>query len=187
MKKKPMILTKHILLCGFMGAGKSTVGRLLGERLCLRFVDTDLLIVTKYQKSIAEIFSSLGEKKFREYEHGILSELLTAPPSVIAAGGGILSYEKNLALLPHALTICLMPDFDTIFQRIRGDESRPLLLHKNAEEVRALYEARKPIYLRCAEFTTKNSSSPDECVEEILAYLHAEPGLCKDPEKSKLI
>lgn len=171
MKNDPLFPQKHILLCGFMGAGKSTVGKLLGQRLSLRFVDTDTYIAKKHRESIPEIFASLGERKFREYEHEALRELLALPPSVIAAGGGILTYARNLELLPLTLTICLMPDFHTILKRIEGDESRPLLLYKRPEEIEALYEDRKPAYLQHAQFTVKNTSAPDQCAEEILVFL----------------
>lgn len=164
-------LRQSLVLCGFMGSGKTCIGKLLGKELETPFVDTDEYIRDTYKMSIHDIFLLKGESGFREYEHEALKRILQFPPYIIAAGGGLPLFKRNLSLLENLPIICLMPDFDTLYPRIQNDRSRPLILDKSYECIKALYESRRETYLRNADFITKNSSTPKDCVEEIIHYL----------------
>lgn len=139
----------RILLTGFMGAGKTTVGRLIAERLRLPFVDLDSEIETRTGLAVRELFSRHGEPEFRRVEREVLSELLARDPLVLATGGGTLVDPDNLALAQSAgLVVWLNPPFVEIARRVGplGKEDRPLF----PDEAAAfdLYRRRLPMYRR---------------------------------------
>jgi len=139
----------RVLLTGFMGAGKTTVGRLLAEKLHLPFVDLDSEIEARVGLSVRELFARHGEPEFRRVEREILTELLARDPLVLATGGGTLAEADNLALAKSAgLVIWLNPPFAVIARRIGplGKRDRPLF----PDEVAAfeLYRRRLPMYRR---------------------------------------
>lgn len=146
-------MLSNLVLIGFMGSGKSSVGRRLAEMTGHRFLDTDHRVSTRTGSSISSIFARHGEEYFRDLETEILEELLGVCGIVLATGGGIVLREKNRELLHRIGTVVwLDADPDTIFERVRRNTKRPLLRtedpRKTFDELR---EARLPIYEEAAD------------------------------------
>ena len=143
-------LPKNIVLIGFMGSGKSTVGRELHHRLGYPLVDMDHVIEQRAGKSIAEIFSVEGEDSFRAMETALLEELFdpAAPRRIISTGGGIVGCERNRNLL-HQLgyVVWLHAPAEVIFERTSKNRDRPLLHTEDpAGRIAELMEVRAPLY-----------------------------------------
>ena len=140
--------TRTIALVGLMGAGKSTVGRRLAEKLGRPFFDSDDEIEKAAGLSVADIFSIHGEAEFRRGEHRVLERLLAGPPHVLATGGGAYLKEETRAMMrQHAVTIWLNADLETLWKRVSRRGHRPLLRQANPRSVLSdLFETRKPIY-----------------------------------------
>lgn len=138
----------NIALVGFMGVGKSSVGRMLAGQLRFDFVDTDDLIEKRAGQSITTIFAQQGEAAFREMERQLVAEMQGWRRHVIATGGGLAANLENLASLKqHALVVCLWATPEAIFARVRHQSHRPLLRDADPlEKIRALLAARAPAY-----------------------------------------
>jgi 3-dehydroquinate synthase len=164
----------NIILTGFMGAGKTTVGRLLAERLGREFVDTDEIIVARDGRSIAAIFAKEGEARFREWEATLAGELAGRRGLVIATGGRLMLDPRNAALLGATGPVfCLSARAAEILSRLGGDDSlRPLLGGDSEARVRFLLEQRAAAYGRFRAVET-GGKSPDEVAGEIVASLAA--------------
>lgn len=157
------------VLVGFMGAGKTTVGRIVAERLGQPFVDSDVLIEQRLGCSIRDIFSTQGEDYFRELEHATVADLVRGPEGVIALGGGAVTYPRTRAVLRNARVVYLRVSYDEAISRIRGDEFRPLLGRPDLDQV---YERRLPIYEGVSAFTIDTDGRrPDVIALEVLAEL----------------
>ena len=115
------------VLVGFMGAGKTTVGRIIAERLGQPFVDSDVLIEQRLGREIRDIFATEGEAYFRELEHATVADLVRGPEAVIALGGGAVQDRRTRAVLRNARVIYLRVSYDEAMSRIQGDRFRPLL------------------------------------------------------------
>jgi shikimate kinase len=150
---------RNVVLIGFMGSGKSSVGRELAKRWGFHFLDTDSMIRHQCGKSIPEIFSSLGEVYFREQEFITLSKLLECHRSVIATGGGIVIQPRNLPLLGQlGITIWLKADQTTILERVSRNKNRPLLQTPDPEgTIAELLEERAPLYQSAADLIVNSS------------------------------
>jgi shikimate kinase len=138
----------NVALIGFMGSGKSTVGRLVAARLRYRFVDTDALIEARAGRPISKIFAEAGEAFFRELEKQVVAELTSYRRAVMATGGGLAANPEHLASLKeHALVVCLWASPETIWERVRRQSHRPLLQTPDPQaRIRELLEARQPYY-----------------------------------------
>jgi shikimate kinase len=148
----------HFALTGFMAAGKSTIGKLLARELELPFADTDTLIVARHGP-IEEIFARVGAETFRHYEFEALQEVLAGPRTVIALGGGSLTYEPTRALIAErAVRIFLDVPVESLVTRLRNSHTiRPVLgPHPTVARVRELLALREPIY-RQAELTVRGA------------------------------
>ena len=160
-----------IVLCGFMGCGKSTVGRLIADRLKMRFVDTDELIEQTEGRRIKDIFAVDGESGFRDIEHNICEKIAEADNCVIAVGGGALTFKRNVALFKNrAVIVFLDVPYDIILRRIGHDENRPLMNEKSER----LYNDRHPLYADAADIiiSVGNDLSCEQTAERIIkAYL----------------
>ncbi len=143
-----MRLKKTVVMIGMMGAGKTAVGTSLARLLGVPFLDSDEEIVKAANRSIAEIFARDGEGFFRARETEVLSRLLRATPCVLSTGGGAFMADTNRHLIHEAgVSVCLRADLELLWQRVRHKSTRPLLRTENPREtLRALYEARGPIY-----------------------------------------
>ena len=138
----------NIALIGFMGTGKSSVGRLVAEQLRFELVDTDELIEKRTGKTIIEIFQENGEPAFRDLEKQLVAELAARTGMVISTGGGLAANEANLkSLKKHALVVCLWASPEKIFQRVRRQTHRPLLQDSDPlAKIRTMLAAREPFY-----------------------------------------
>jgi len=148
-----MMQKKHIILIGFMGTGKSSVGKELAEVLNRVFIDTDLEIEKKAKMTISDFFEQKGEEAFRKLETEVLSEVLQHPsPSVIATGGGVVLSEKNRNLMTGQHVILLQASMQEVYQRIKNTFDRPLLKGEDLlEKIITIYDQRKKIYQQSAE------------------------------------
>ena len=161
-----------IVLTGFMGTGKSTVGRLLAERLGLDFVDTDELIVSRDGRTIAEIFREEGQAAFRAWERRVARELGQRDNLVIATGGRMMLDETNAAALErNGRVFCLTAAPETIIARLEGDVRRPLLnVPDPAAKIRELLEKRAAAYGRFPQIDTEGKTAA-QVAEEIIQCL----------------
>ncbi len=161
----------NLVLTGFMGTGKSTVGPLAAARLGMQFVDMDPLIEARAGLSVAEIFAAHGEAAFREMETALCHELAQAGGMVIATGGGALLNPVNRALLESTgLIVCLTCDVETIMARVGTATDRPLLgAEDRAGRVRSLLERRAPIYATLPARVDTTGLTPEEVTEKVVA------------------
>ena len=160
-----------LAIVGYMGSGKSTLGRLLARALCLEFVDLDRAVVKKAGKGIPEIFAEQGEKHFRDLEHKALREALRGrSPTVVACGGGVVVLPENRSLLRDVTTVFLREDTDVLYERTRGT-GRPLRATSREEFVRR-YAERLPFYREVADVEIEvGGRQPTEVAEEVLGWL----------------
>lgn len=166
-------MKQNIILIGFMGAGKTTVGAALAEKLQYRLVDTDAVIEEKEGRTIQSIFSEEGEEYFRNLETKALEELLQkgAEQTVLATGGGLPLRQCNGILLQKmGLVVFLKAEKETVLKRLEKDEKRPLLQGAGPEErVAELLEFRDPIYEYTAHIVIPtDGKAVDEITEEII-------------------
>lgn len=148
---------RNLILIGFMGTGKTTVGMRVAKSLGFRFVDTDRLIVRRTGKSIARIFEESGEDHFREIETEVLRDCARAEGQVVSTGGGIVTREENHALLREVgYTIWLRTSPEIIYERVRRNRARPLLQTADPlQTIRDLLARREALYEACADLTVK--------------------------------
>lgn len=153
----------NIILCGFMGCGKSSVGRraadLMGRKLC----DLDGYIEEKAGMTISEIFAKFGEAGFREREARAVREVAGTPGLVIASGGGTVLSESNVEAFhrERGLIVLLDAPLAALQERLKNDKKRPLLqVPDRAAVIRALYEKRIPLYRAAADATVDAGAPP---------------------------
>jgi shikimate kinase len=177
-----------VFLVGFMGTGKTAVGRVLSQRLGWRFEDLDAGIAARAGRSIAEIFRDLGEAHFREVEHAALSDVVeaarTGSPFVVALGGGAFAQEKNAGLLASDdfATVFLDTPLEELWARcsVPGEPERPL--RSDPERFRELFETRLPLYRRASLTVRTSGKTVEQVAEEVLRYLRLQEN---DADKEK--
>ena len=158
-----------VVLVGFMGAGKTTVGHIVAERLGLPFVDSDVLIEQRTGRDIRDIFRADGEAYFRELEHQTVAGLLRGPDAVIALGGGAAEDPRSRAVLRQARVVYLRVSYDEALARVNSDEFRPMLHRPGLEEV---YKRRVPVYEDLSALTVDTEGRRPEAVAlDVLAGL----------------
>ncbi len=164
---------KNIVLTGFMGAGKSTVGRRLVHLLKKKMVDTDDMIEREAGMKISEIFAKHGEDYFRELEEKIVAKASQMKNHVIVTGGGVVLREKNIQnLRKNGVIIYLHASPEVIYNRVKNQSHRPLLQVKDPlEEIRELLEFRAPFYAKNDHAIDTSDLTIEEVVAEVLTYL----------------
>ena len=166
--------SRSIVLVGMMGVGKSSIGRRLGVRLGVPFVDADAEIETAAGMSIADIFARHGEAYFRSGEARVIARLLEAGPQVLATGGGaIMNADTRAAIKTKGVSIWLNAEFDVLMRRINKRKSdRPMLQTADpAATLRQLLDERAPVYAQ-ADLTVQSREVPhDAIVSEIMKAL----------------
>jgi shikimate kinase len=158
-----------IVLVGMMASGKTSVGRLLAQRLDLPFIDTDHEIEAAAQMSVPEYFAKHGEADFRKGEQRVIARLLRDGPRVLATGGGaFMNAETREAIRSRGVSVWLKADAETIMRRARKRSNRPLLQNSDPEgTVKRLIEVRYPTYAE-ADVTVETK---DGTHDETLAYV----------------
>ncbi len=162
-----------------MGAGKTTVGRRLANRLGCAFVDADDEIVKAAGCSVQEIFETYGEQAFRDGERRVIARLLEAKPCVLATGGGaFMNGETRQAIVEHGRSIWLRADLDTLVGRTIGRTGRPLLKDRDPTDIlKGLMEQRYPVYAGADIIIDTGDGPPDDVVERIVETL----GMAREP------
>jgi shikimate kinase len=150
---------RNLVLVGFMGSGKSSVGREIARRWGFRFIDTDAAIRQKYGKSIPDIFASFGEPFFRDEENQTLHDLQKTDQAVIATGGGIVLQPRNHPLLRAlGVVVWLTASEEVIWERVSRNQNRPLLRTQNPRStISHLMATRYPLYDSLANITVETS------------------------------
>lgn len=164
---------KSIFLCGFMGCGKTTVGRLLAKRIGREFIDMDKYIEEKENMTISQIFEKHGEEYFRDIEHQVCVELSEKPNLIVATGGGALTYKRNVeAVRKNASVLFLSVPVEVISKRLENDTTRPLLQRADKEQaIRELYNKRLPLYTDAATIIVEASQNPKSVVNLIVTSM----------------
>lgn len=158
-----------IVLVGFMGAGKTTVGRLLASKLGLPFLDSDHVITERAGRPIPRIFAEDGEPAFRLLEHQVVAGLLAGDDAVLALGGGAASDPRTRALLAPVPVVYLRVGFAEAMSRVGGDKGRPMLARPG---VQSLHAEREALYASVATLTVDTDRRlPDEVALTVLAGL----------------
>jgi 3-dehydroquinate synthase/shikimate kinase/3-dehydroquinate synthase len=164
-----------IVIVGFMGAGKTTVGRMLADRLGLPFVDSDLVIEQRARRSVRQIFAEDGEPAFRDLEHEVVAGLLAGPDAVLALGGGAANRQDTRELLKAAHVVYLSVGFAESMLRVAGDTYRPLLTQPGVED---LYARRLATYDQVATLTVATDGRrPEAICQEVISRLVAVPAV----------
>lgn len=168
----------NVILCGMMGAGKTTIGIKIAERTGRRWYDTDGLIVDKYGK-ISDIFEYYGEPHFRKLETEIVQKLVENDNLVISTGGGlVLKNENNVLLKKNGKIVFLRASLATLAQRLHVDGTRPLL-QTSTENIRdrleRLLKERAPVYEHVADYIVDvDNKTPERIAEEIVALFQTD-------------
>lgn len=155
------MMNRNIVLFGFMGCGKSTVGAELSSNTGRKLVDTDKLIERQEGMSVSDIFARHGEPYFRDLEHRVCCELSGRQRLIISAGGGALTFQRNVEALRSGCELVLIDvSPEVIYERLKYDATRPLLqCEDKMEAIRQLYAKRDALYRAAADHTV-NGNQP---------------------------
>jgi shikimate kinase len=166
-------MTHNLILTGFMGTGKSTVGRLLAKHLNYTFLDLDALIVEKVGQSINTIFTNQGEDYFREVESSVLRDVLQQSSQVVSTGGGAVIRLGNRELMQKSgVVVNLTATPETILQRLHLDEDRPLLRNsKSLAQIQKLLMDRELFYAEADIRIDTDGKNVEDVVRDILNFL----------------
>jgi shikimate kinase len=173
-----------IFLVGMMGAGKTTIGRALAQRLRRPFVDTDRILVERTGVPIATIFEIEGEAGFRRRESAVLAEVAHEPGRVVATGGGIVLDPANRELMrAHGTVLYLRARVDSLWERLRHDTTRPLLATPQPrEKLAGLLDQRDPLYREAAHLIVDTGpQSAANLVNRIVAALETRQAASRAP------
>jgi shikimate kinase len=160
----------NLALIGFMGTGKTSVGRFVAELLDFQYLDTDEMIQAGTGRIISDIFKTDGEPAFRALEEKVVAELASRAKTVIATGGGLPKNPKNLtSLKTHALVVCLWASPEKIWERVKNQSHRPLLHDANPQaKIRELLVAREPFYKQADVLLNTELRSVREVAQQIV-------------------
>ena len=156
-----------IYLCGFMGCGKSHIGRMLAARLGMKLIDLDKYIVDAEKMSIPEIFDKFGEPHFRALEAKYIKEL--SGGYVVATGGGALLNDATAEFARESgISVYINTSFETCYARIKGDKNRPLVVKNTVEQLEELYNKRAPIYRKNSTYMVNGNTRDTIIANEIV-------------------
>lgn len=174
---------RSIALIGFMGTGKSTLGKALAQRLDLPLLDLDAVIVQEQQMEIKDIFARDGEERFRQMEHDVLCRYAAQPDTILSPGGGaVLRAENRAVLREHCWVVSLMARPEVILERVNQDSTvRPVLENREPgqsklQRIEQVLAQRLPFYQE-ADFVLDTSDKPvDALVDQVMAWLQEQAG-----------
>lgn len=184
----PIMAAKNIVIIGFMGVGKSTLGQMLAEKLHWNFIDLDEVIEEEFGCSIPEIFEIWGEQAFRDKERELATLLCSASSrhNVIALGGGAFAQD---VIREHCMAQCTVVLLDLSWEEWRSNrlpkvsDTRPLLQHRSIEGIEQLFHRRRQLYSHHYRFSI-DGMSPEAAVQKILADLMNQIPMCKSTGQS---
>lgn len=160
-----------IYLCGFMGCGKTTVGKTLAQIMGYDFIDIDSYIQFKYGMDIPQIFEEKGEDYFREIETQSLIEI-NGENKIISTGGGALTFKNNADITNKKGTVVyIQTTFKECYSRIKNDKSRPIASTKNYSQLAELYKEREPLYIASSKYIVSGNDSVNNIVNKIISIL----------------
>lgn len=165
---------KNIFLIGFMGAGKTTVGQVLAEKIGYRCVDPDQVLEENAGSTISTIFSEYGEDYFRELESKTLESISEGEKQVIATGGGVVIRDRNWDIMKEAgLTVYLKAPIEVLYERIKDSTHRPLLQVENPlERARELLDKREHLYQKADLIIDTEELSVTGVADELIKILN---------------
>lgn len=156
----------NIVLCGFMGSGKTVVGRELAKIMGVKFVDTDELIEKEQGVAIKAIFATHGEDYFRDLEYEMCKKVAQMKGAVVSTGGGAMTFARNVeAIKQGSKVVFLDASFDVICDRIGNSTTRPLF--QDREKAKRLYDERKDKYLAAADYVVNGDMGARKTALEI--------------------
>lgn len=159
-------MNSTVYLCGFMGCGKSHIGRMLSTQMNREFIDLDKYIVTMEKLSIPEIFDKFGEPHFRKLEAKYIREL--SGGKIVATGGGALINDETAKFARESgISVYINTSFEICYRRIKGDANRPLVMNNTPKQLEELYNKRAEIYRRNATYMVNGSTRDTIIAEEI--------------------
>lgn len=162
-------MSKNIVLCGFMGSGKSVTGKLLAEKLGFEFVDMDEFIESQTGISVNDIFKTQGESAFRKMETDAALQLGKKTSLVISSGGGTVLNPQNVNYLKaNGILFLLDVTAYTVKSRLKNDASRPLLAKDKENAIETLLNSRKSAYINAADYIIDSNGSKFSAAEEII-------------------
>ena len=166
-------LSANIVLVGFMGTGKSTVGRVIAQKLGFHFIDTDDVIEQTSKAKISDIFAEHGEDYFRDLESQAVKSVVLMKNQVVATGGGVVLRSSNIDLLRTGGPIfCLNATPKAIWDRVRSSRSRPLLRGPEPlKKIETLLDKRAPYYALADHQIETTGVSVDRVADEIISYI----------------
>lgn len=172
-KSKSKKRGSNIILVGFMGTGKTVVGKALARRLGFNYIDTDDIIEEMAGKTIPEIFAEDGEPHFREIEKRAISSLADYEKYVVACGGGAVIFDENIQQMKNAgIVICLSARPEVIYERVKDDTYRPLLqVPDPLQRIKELLAQRQSQYNKADIMIDTSELSVEEVVDSIIAEL----------------
>lgn len=166
----------NIILIGFMGVGKSTIGSKIAEKLSYKFIDSDHKIEEKSGMSIPDIFHIYGEKYFRRLEFEVIKDIVNMSDIVLATGGGaVMNNQLFDILLSKGTVIHLDASLSTLYDRLEDSNNRPMLDHSNRKKrIDELYWLRRPVYMKAHHTINTDGKKIEEIVDEIVEIIGKE-------------
>lgn len=156
----------NIALCGFMGCGKTCIGKELSKLTGMRLADTDELIEKEQNKTISQIFAESGEEHFRDLEFEMCKKAAEMKNTIISTGGGAMTFERNAKAIKKGATVVFLDaSFDAICQRVGDASTRPLF--KNKENAKKLYDERKQKYIAAADIIINGDLPPAKIASDL--------------------
>lgn len=167
-------MKKHIVLIGFMGAGKTTLGKKIASKLNMPFIDTDAIIEKQENKTISEIFRDNGEEYFRELEHDFILKFSDIEPSIISTGGGMPCYKNNMVLLKKTGCVIYLqhPPGQLANRLYHAKKSRPLIEGKTLDAIQSLIHFKlneRELYYKQADYILAPDS---QTIDRILSLIN---------------
>lgn len=167
-------MSNNIFLIGFMGSGKSTIGRFLQKELNMELVEMDARIVEEQGMSINDIFAEKGEDYFRDLESRLVLDLNSEGNTIVSCGGGVVIRPENVEnMKKNGKIVFLSATPDTIYERVKNSTERPILNgHMNVEYIAGLMEKRRALYENAADIRVEtDGKTKDEICKEIISKL----------------
>ncbi|NKL56275.1 shikimate kinase [Rhizobium leguminosarum] len=165
--------SRNLILVGLMGAGKSSVGRIVASHLAIPFIDSDLEIERVSRMTIAELFAAYGEQEFRALEARVIKRLLKSGPRVVSTGGGAFINDRTRKhIRKGGLSVWLKADLDVLWDRVAKRDTRPLLKTENPKQtLEGLMNARYPIYAQADLTVLSRDVRKEIMADEVLKAL----------------